>query len=134
MRREILIHRGDSPSLLLSTVKEFIGEYPKGVVVTVEPWCEPRTKAQNAQYQLWVKRISAQTGIRSDELKRMAKDDAVGFGYPVERDEDGEPIMQYGSCIPKSTKDVTIGQMKILMRSLRNIALEHDVVLEDTKG
>ena len=134
MRQEILIHRGDSPRELLSAVKQFLGMYEHGVMVTVEPYCMPRTAKQNGTYQLWVKRISAQTGIPTDQLKRMAKEMAVGYGYPVERDEDGEPILQYGSLIPKSTKAVAVEDMVILLRCLEKIAIKYDVVIDDVKG
>ena len=130
----MVIHKGDSPSELYSAVKEFVNAYPKGVMVTIEPWCEPRTKAQNGTYQLWVKRISAQTGISTDLLKKMAKEMAVGYGYPVERDEDGEPILQYGSVIPKSTKAVAVEDMKVLLDCLYKIGIKNDVVLDDIKG
>jgi len=134
MKRELLIHKGDSPQELYSAVKQFVNAYPKGVIVTIEPWCEPRTAKQNGTYQLWVKRISTQTGIPTDILKRMAKEKAIGYGYPVERDEDGEPILQYGYVIPKSTKDVAVEDMVILLRCLEEIGLENKVVLNDERG
>ena len=134
MKREMLIHKGDLPNELLSAVKQFVNTYPNGVLVTIEPYCMPRTAKQNGTYQLWVKRISAQTGIPTDILKKMAKDKAVGMGYPVERDEDGEPILQYGSVIPKSTKAVSVEDMVILLRCLEEIGLAHDVVLNDERG
>jgi len=133
MRHELLLHKGDTSHELLRIVKEYIDSYPNGVVVTVSPYCMTRTKKQNGYYQQLVRRISAQTGIQTDLLKRMAKEKAIGYGYPVERDEDGEPIMRYGSLVPKSTKDVSINQLKILIRVLREIALEHDVIIEDEK-
>jgi len=134
LRTELVIKKGDSPSKLLDVVRQYAKKYPNGVSISIEPYCLPRTKAQNNTYQLWVKRASEQTGIPTDLLKQMAKDKAVGYGYPVERDEDGEPIMKYGKFVPISSKDATIGQIKILMEQVRIIALDHDVVLEDVKG
>ena len=77
MKRELLIHKGDSPQELFSAVKQFLGMYENGVIVTVEPYCSPRTAKQNGTYQLWVKRIHSQTGIPTDQLKKMAKE--MGF-------------------------------------------------------
>ena len=134
MRTELVIKKGDSPSELLRVVRQYADRYPNGVSINIEPYCLPRTKAQNNTYQLWVKQAAEQTGISSDGLKRMAKDKAIGYGYPVERDEEGEPIMKYGKFVPISSKDATIGQIKILMEQVRIIALEHDVVLGEVKG
>lgn len=134
MKRELLIHKGDSPQELFSAVKQFLGMYENGVIVTVEPYCSPRTAKQNGTYQLWVKRIHSQTGIPTDQLKKMAKEMAVGYGYPVERDEDGEPILQYGSVVPKSTRDVAVEDMVVLLRCLEKIAIKHDVVIDDVRG
>ena len=134
MKTELLLHKGESPHVLTQTVREYINRYPNGVVVTVEPYCLPRTKKQNGTYQVMVRRLSEQSGLSTQMVKQMAKHIAVGHGYPVERDEDGEPIMEYGSFVPKSTKDVTIGQMKILIEALHQLGLKYDVVLEDVKG
>lgn len=134
MTKEILLVKGDSPADLVSTVREFINRYPNGVVVTVGPYCLPRTKKQNGQFQVLVKRISAQSGYPSDAVKMMVKDLAVGYGYPVERDEDNEPICKYGSYIPLSTAKATIGQMQILIECCYKIASKFDIVLDDVKG
>ena len=134
MIRQLLLHKGDSPSELVSTVRQFVKEYPNGVVVTVEPFCLPRTKKQNGQFQVLVKRLSVQSGFPTDAVKMMVKDIAVGHGYPVERDEDGEPIMQHGSYVPLSTAKATIGQFKLLIESCYDLALKYDIVLDDVKG
>ena len=134
MKREFLFHKGDTSGELMRTVREFVGHYPNGVVVTVEPYCMPRTREQNSKYQLLVKRLSAQSGFSTDEIKAYVKDMAVGYGYPVERDEDGEPVMKYGSYIPLSTTKATIGQMSILIECCYKIGAKYDIVLDDVKG
>ena len=134
MRKELLLHKGDSPSRLVSTVREYIDRYPNGVLVTVEPYCLPRTKEQNSLYQVLIKRISAQSGYPTDAVKNMVKEMAVGYGYPVERDEDGDPIERYGSFVPLSTTKASIGQIKILIECCYKIASKFDIVLDDVKG
>lgn len=134
MKHEFLFHKGDTPSELYRTIKDYINRYPNGVTVTVEPYCLTRTKPQNGKYQVLVRRLSEQSGMPTDEVKMKAKMIAVGHGYPVERDEEGEPIMRYGSIIPKSTKDITIGQMEILIEALYQLGLKHNIILDDVKG
>lgn len=134
MVKELLIHKGDTTTELIQTVREFVNRYPNGVVVRIEPYCLPRTKKQNGTYQVMVRRLSEQSGYPTPLIKEMAKQIAVGHGYPVERDDEGEPVLKYGSLVPKSTKDVTIGQMKILIEALHELALKYDIVLEDVKG
>lgn len=134
MRKHLTIHRGDTSRELVHTVAQFLKQYPNGVAVTIEPYCMPRTKKQNGQFQVLIKRISAQSGYPSDAVKMMVKDMAVGHGYPVEVDEDGDPIMKYGSYIPLHTNKATIGQMQILIECCYKLASKFDIVLEDSQG
>lgn len=134
MVRQFLLHKGDSPSELIATIRRFIGEYPNGVTVTVEPWYQPRTGKQNAMYQLLVHRLSTQSGLDEQYIKEEAKKIAIGWGYPVKRDEDGYPIEKDGSFVGISSRDTNIAQFKMLIDALYQLALRNDIILEDVKG
>lgn len=131
MRHEFLFHEGDTPNELLRTLRYYISHYPNGVVVTVEPYKMKRTAKQNGQYQVLIKRLSAQSGLETDQVKRLVKEMAVGYNYPVERDEDGEPILKYGYPIPISTSQATVEQMQILIECCYKIASKYGYVLTD---
>jgi len=131
MRSEFVFHEGDTSGELLRTIKEYISRYPNGVTVVVEPFKSRRTDKQNALYQLYVKRISAQSGYPTDAVKMMVKDMAVGYGYPVEKDEDGEPILQYGNPIPLSTSKANVEEMEKILECCHMIASKFDYVLDD---
>lgn len=134
MIRTFLLHKGDSSTELFNTIRQFLGEYPNGVTVTVEPWYQPRTSKQNAMYQLLVHRLSTQSGLAEEYIKEEAKKIAIGWGYPVKRDEDGYPIEKDGSFVGISSRDANIAQFKMLIDGLYQLALKHDIVLEDVKG
>ena len=134
MQKQITIRRGDSSSELCQAVREMLNQYPNGLTVTIEPWCAPRTVKQNGQYQVLVKRLAEQSGYSPELIKQYAKERAVGKGYPVRRDENGEPVLQNGMIVPVSSKDATIGQFKILIETLYEIGLENGFILEDVKG
>lgn len=134
MRKEFLFHKGDTSGELLRTVKAFINRYPNGVVVTVEPYCMGRSKEQNALYQLLIRRLSESTPYTVDEMKAIVKDKAVGNGYPVERDDDGDPIERNGSYVPLSTKKATVGQMEMLIECCYKLGAKWNIVLDDVKG
>ena len=134
MKNQLFIKKGDSPYELNALVRDYCSRYPNGVVVTIEPYCMPSTKKQNGLYQVLVRRLAEQSGLSVQEVKAFAKDKAIGKGYPVERDADGDPILEDGRIVPLATKAATIGQMKILIETLYEIGLENGIVLDDVKG
>lgn len=134
MIRQFLIHKGDSSSELMNTIRQFIGEYPNGVTVTVEPYYQLRTGKQNALYQLLVHRLSIQSGLDEEFIKTEAKKIAIGWGYPVKRDEDGYPIEKDGTFVGISSRDANIAQFNMLIDALHQLALRNDIILEDVKG
>ena len=135
MKHEFLFHKGDTSSELLSTLRYYVNHYPHGVVVTVEPYCMPRSKEQNALYQKYIRRITIQGGFHTtDEVKAIVKNIAVGRGYPLETDEDGQPILIDGKIVPLSSAKATIGQMKILIETTMEFGLDNGIVMDDVKG
>lgn len=134
MVKQFIFHRGDSSSELCSTIRQFIGEYPNGVTVTVEPYYQQRTGKQNAMYQLLVHRLSTQSGLPEEYIREEAKKIAIGWGYPVKRDEQGYPIEKDGSFVGISSRDANIAQFKMLIEGLYQLALRNDIILEDVKG
>ena len=134
MIRQFLIHKGDSSSELMSTIRQFIGEYPNGVTVTVEPYYQKRTGKQNALYQLLVHRLAIQSGLDEEYIKDEAKKIAIGWGYPVKRDEDGYPLEVNGTYVGISSRDANIAQFNMLVDALYQLALRNDIILEDVKG
>lgn len=134
MKREFIFHHGSTSTELMRTIREYINKYPNGVTVTVEPYCLPRTKEQNALLHVLIRRLSEQSGYPIDKLKDWIKDIAVGHGYPVERDEDGNPIEKDGSYVPISSANANIAQMKMLIDACYVLALRYDIVLDDVKG
>ena len=134
MKREFLFHKGDNAHDLTQTIREYVNKYPNGVVVTVEPYCMPRSKEQNALLHVLIRRLSTQSGLPEDALKTWIKDIAVGHGYPVERNEWGDPIEKNGSYVPISSANANIAQMKMLIDACYVLALRYDIVLDDVKG
>lgn len=135
MKREFFFHHGSTASELLRTIKEYVNRYPNGVTVTVEPYCMPRSKEQNALYQKYVRRITIQGGFKtSEEVKQIVKNIAVGYGYPLELDEDGQPVLRDGKIVPLSSAKATVGQMKILINSTLEFGLDNGIVMDDVKG
>lgn len=134
MKSEFLFHKGDNAHNLLQTIREYVNKYPNGVSVTVEPYCLPRTREQNALLHVLLRRLSEQSGFPMDALKDWIKDIAVGHGYPVERDEFGNPISRNGSYIPISSANANIAQMKMLIDACYELGLRYDIVLDDIKG
>lgn len=134
MIRHFLFHKGDSSSELLTTIRQFIGEYPNGVTVTVEPYYQQRTGKQNALYQLLVHRLAIQSGLDEEYIKDEAKKIAIGWGYPVKRDEDGYPLEVNGTYVGISSRDANIAQFNMLVDALYQLALRNDIILEDVKG
>lgn len=134
MIRQFTLHKGDTPSELYHTIRQFLGEYPNGVTVTVEPFYQQRTGKQNAMYQLLVHRLATQCGRDEGWVKEQAKKIAIGHGYPVKRDEDGYPIEKDGTFVGISSRDANIAQFKMLIDALYQLALNNDIILEDVKG
>ena len=134
MIRQFQIHRGDNSSELISTIRKFLGEYPNGITVTVEPFYQPRTGKQNAMYQLLVHRLATQCGRDEGWVKEQAKRIAIGHGYPVKRDADGYPVEKDGTFVGISSRDANIAQFKILINALYQLAMDNDIILEDVKG
>jgi len=134
MIRQFQVHKGDSPSEIISTIRDFIGLYPNGVMVTVEPVYQLRTGKQNAMYQLLVHRLATQSGYDEEYIKAEAKKIAIGYGYPVQRDADGYPIEKDGTFVGISSRDANVAQFKMLIDALYQLALRNDIILEDVKG
>ena len=134
MKREFLFHKGDNAHDLTQTIRELVNRYPNGVAVTVEPYCLPRTREQNALLHVLIRRLSEQSGFPEEALKDWIKDIAVGHGYPVERDEWGNPIEKNGTYVPISSANANIAQMKMLIDACYSVALRYDIVLDDVKG
>lgn len=134
MIKQFLFHKGDSSSELICTIRQFIGEYPNGVTVTVEPYYQQRTGKQNALYQLLVHRLAIQSGLDEDYIKDEAKKIAIGWGYPVKRDEEGYPLEVNGTYVGISSRDANIAQFNMLVDALYQLALRNDIILEDVKG
>ena len=134
MIKQLQLHKGDSPSELLDVIRQFMKEYPSGLSVTVEPIYQKRTTKQNALYQLLVHRLHTQSGMDEDYIRYEAKRIAVGWGYPVKRDEQGYPIEKDGSFVGISSRDANIAQFKMLIEGLYQLALRNDIILEDVKG
>ena len=130
------MHLHDTGSLpdLNRQVGRFLSKYPNGVTVTIEPFYQQRTLKQNGTYQLMVRRLAEQSGLSTDEVKRRAKENAVGWGYPVERDDEGEPILYHGEVRGIPSKDANVAQFKLLIDALQQEALENRIILEDYKG
>ena len=76
------MHLHDTGSLpdLDRQVGSFLKKYPNGVTVTIEPFYQQRTLKQNGTYQLMAKRIAAQSGLPTDEVKRRAMKIATADG------------------------------------------------------
>ena len=134
MKREFFFKTSGNASDLVKTIKEYVNRYPNGVTVTVEPYCIPRSKEQNALFHVLLRRLSEQSGYPIEKLKDWVKDIAVGHGYPVERDEWGNPIEKNGSYVPISSATANIAQMKKLIDACYVLALRYDIVLDDVKG
>lgn len=133
MIRQLLLHKGDSPNELLSVIRQFIKEYPNGLSVTVEPIYQKRTSKQNALYQLLVHRLHTQSGMDEDYIRYEAKRIAIGWGYPVKRDNDGNPIEVNGTFVGISSSDACISDFNKLIDGVYQLALREKIVLGDIK-
>lgn len=101
------------------------------IKVTVEPNFRKRTVKENAYFHVLCKRLSEMAGGTAEDIKGMAKVKAVELGYPVDKDEKGNPKMnEHGICgIPSS--EANIGECVLLIEAVHMLASENGYFLED---
>lgn len=87
--------------------------------ITVEPVYKQRTEDQNAIFHAKVNEIAKECGANREWIKDQIKELAVSHGYPAD--------VKDGKLIPKSSKDVTIEQMEILIESVFEYAFENGI-------
>jgi len=131
--KQLIISKDTNLSELSCLIKEYQKKYTQSLV-TFEPLCSTRTKKQNALYQVLIKRLVAQSGGTEEFVKSIVKTEACGFGYPYERDNNGELVCdETGSPIPLSSSKASESEMKILIESCYRIAYEYGFILDDKK-
>lgn len=101
------------------------------IKVTIEPNYQQRTLKENAYLHVLCKRLAEMAGGMAEDMKEMAKAKAVSLGYPVETDEEGNPVIgEYGiKGIPSSQANV--GECKLLIEAVHMLASENGYSLED---
>lgn len=136
MRFTFVVHGRD-----FSVPAEYTDQYEKllamalrgdgSIKVTVEPNFRKRTLKENAYFHVLCKRLAEMAGGTPEDIKDMAKVKAVELGYPVDRDDQGNPkTNQYGICgIPSS--EANVGECVLLIEAVHMLASENGYYLED---
>ena len=100
------------------------------IKVTVEPNYKKRTLRENAYFHVLCKRLAEMAGGTPEDIKEMAKAKAVSLGYPIEIDNQGNPVEgEYGiKGIPSS--EANVGECSLLIEAVHMMASEHGYYLE----
>ncbi len=100
----------DSKRKILSRVR---GQ-GKEIRITIEPVYKLRTDDQNAIFHAKINMLSRECGGDREWIKEQVKELAIQHGYPYE--------VVSGKVVPKSSSEVTIEEMEILIDSLYEYA------------
>lgn len=106
------------------------------VTITFSTPHRPRSRGQQGLVHDWFQDIAEYTGNTLDHVKMGLKIMAMDEGWPMQRDNDGNAIIDpfTGKTKPISEADASIEQETILMNVTRRFAAEYKIPLRKLPG
>jgi hypothetical protein len=106
--------------------KKSVEKHGHYMSVSIDTPKKPRTtgeRSQNHHINGHCQQIAAETGQPFEDVKKYAKQVAIGMGYPIATDENGEPMYDWwGNALGISERDCSTEDAAKLIEALHMLA------------
>ena len=124
----------DSSRALLQELLKYCFEKHNGYVsVQLSPPRRPRTTGKGSQSHHingHIQQLSIETGFNFSDMKKYMKELAVSRGYPMELNDNGDPMMDpWDNPVGKSESDISVEEAKLLIDTIHQFAAENGIRL-----